>query len=98
MLYQLSYVGPATAIIHATAKMSSTLTRGSPEASLTPMTSGSQALCDALLALGEPPAGPPVKAERLAAALVLLGAVDDELVADLAEVPPPIKAVFDAAG
>jgi hypothetical protein len=62
------------------------------------MTSGSQALCDALLALGEPPAGPPVKAERLAAALVLLGVVDDDLVADLDAVPPPIRAVFDAAG
>lgn len=96
MLYQLSYVGPATAIIHATTQMSSTLTRGSRRSTLPPMTSGSQALCDALLALGEP-TGSPVKAERLAAALVLLGVVDDDLVADLEAVPAPIRAVFDAA-
>jgi hypothetical protein len=85
-----------TAIIHATTQMSSTLTQRSHGSTLPAMTSGSQALCDALLALGEPPAGP-VKAERLAAALVLLGVVDDDVVADLEAVPAPIRAVFDAA-
>lgn len=61
------------------------------------MMSGSQALCDALLALADPPSGPAVKAERLAAALVLLAAVDDELVADLEAAPPLLRAIFDAA-
>lgn len=74
------------------------LTRRSQGATLRAMTSGSQALCDALLSLGDPPAGPPVKAERLAAALVLLGVVDDDVVADLEAVPASIRAVFDAAG
>jgi hypothetical protein len=60
------------------------------------MSSGSQILCDALLALGDP-STPTVKAERLAAALVLLGAVDDEVLTDLDAVPPAIRAVFDAA-
>jgi hypothetical protein len=60
------------------------------------MSSGSQALCDALLALADPSAAA-VKAERLAAALVLLGAVDDDVVTDLDDVPPAIRAVFDAA-
>jgi hypothetical protein len=62
------------------------------------MVSGSQALCDALLSLGETSAERNVKAERLAAALVLLGVVDDDLIADLSEVPSSIRAVFDAAG
>ena len=100
MLYQLSYVGLDGAIIHATAKMSSTLTRRSRKSTLPPMTLGAQALCDALLRLGDAsdPSAPAVKAERLAAALVLLGVVDDELIADLDAAPAPIRAVFDAAG
>ncbi len=60
------------------------------------MTSGSQTLCDALLALGDPSCST-VKAERLAAALVLLASVDDDVVTDLDAVPPAIRAVFDAA-
>jgi hypothetical protein len=39
-----------------------------------------------------------VTAERLAAALVLLGVVDDDVVADLEALPASIRAVFDAAG
>ena len=97
MLYQLSYVGMVGGIIHATTQMSSTLTQRSCGSSLLRMVSGSQTLCDALLSLGEPSADLTVKAERLAAALVLLGVVDDDLVADLSDVPSSIKAVFDAA-
>jgi hypothetical protein len=87
-------------IIHATAQKSSALTQRSRRSTLSPMTLGAQALCDALLGLGDTtdPSGPAVKAERLAAALVLLGAVDDDLVADLDAAPAPIRAVFDAAG
>jgi hypothetical protein len=70
---------------------------GIPKVQPSAMTSGSQALCDALLSLADPPSDLPVKAERLAAALVLLAAVDDDLVADLDAAPAPIRAVFDAA-
>lgn len=98
MLYQLSYVGPDVGNNpHECAEVKH-VDAGIARVHTAPMSAGSQALCDALLALGEPASGPPVKAERLAAALVLLGAVDDDLVADLDTVPPSIRAVFDAAG
>lgn len=53
----------------------------------------SQALCDALVAMCDTQ----VPAGRLAAALVLLAAVDDELAFDLAQAHPALRAVFDDA-
>jgi hypothetical protein len=56
------------------------------------MNGGNQALCDAILAQGETNARP----DRLAAALVLLAAVDDDVAVDPAALPGRLwSALFD---
>lgn len=93
MLYQLSYVGLLSAVNPFDGAVVKHVDASSSAARFSPMTIASQALCDALVAMCDTQ----VPAGRLAAALVLLAAVDDELAFDLAQAPPALRAVFDDA-
>ena len=92
MLYQLSYVGTTGRIIGDLRKMSSVDVTISADTFAAPMNTD-QAFCDALVDRCEDQAS----AQRIAAALVLLASVDDELLLDLDLVPAALRAAFDAA-
>ena len=93
MLYQLSYVGLVSAVNPFDDAVVKHVDGSSRGARVFFMPIGSQALCDALVAMCDSE----VPASRLAAALVLLAAVDDDLALDLDEAPAALRAIFDDA-
>ncbi len=91
MLYQLSYVGTTRRSVSKLRKMSS-VDVGTTASTFGGTMNSTQDFCDALVS-GCDDCG----AQRIAAALVLLASVDDDLCLDLADVPAALRAIFDEA-